>query len=595
MFVTKWSADGSQVLYATYLGGSHADAASAIAVDANGSAYVTGLTSSPDFPTTSGAYQTKLTSAQDIFVTKLSPDGSRLAYSTLLGGDLVEHQCCQPTGSAGIGVDSTGNAVITGFTEGSYPVTPNAFQSPPVAGCYLSATPSAPTSGDAFVTRLAAAGTSLVYSTLLGGSCVTNGTNVTVDAKGNAWVTGWTQSPDFPVTTGALQSKFGGGIYDGFLARFSSSGGLDYATYIGGPQDDALNAIAFDSSGNIYLTGKSGGLSQPASADAFQPQVSTSCVIFSIGPGVYYPQGNALVLKLDPAAHSIQRLTYLGAPLCLSGSSIAVDSSGATWIAGTLDPAGSAPQTVSPFEIGIGQGFVSKVSADFTQLLFSTYFDPVAGLALDSSGLAFLAGKGSLNSATGTQAAYVARIDPTPPADISLDAVLSAAPQASPSSFPGIAPGEVIRILGKKMGPATATPGVIQSGVLTSNVAGVEVTFDGAAAPLLWVSGQEIDLVAPFDLAGKSAATIQVQYNGAKSNPVQVAVTGTVLQVLGVYNADFTVNSASNPAKAGSVMSLYLAGAGQSNPPSRDGQINASTAGSPSHADPNRWFDNADS
>ena len=217
---------------------------------------------------------------------------------------------------------------------------------------------------------------------------------------------------------------------------------------------------------------------------------------------MYYPQGNAVVLKLDSAARSIQRLTYLGAPLCLSGSSIAVDSPGATWIAGTLDPAGSAPQTVSPFEIRIGQGFVSKFSADFTQLLFSTYFDPVAGPALDSSGLAYVAGKGSLNSATGTQAAYVARIDSTPPTDISLDSVLDAAPHASASSFPGIAPGEVIRILGKKMGPAAATPGVIQSGVLTSNVAGVEVTFDGAAVPLLWVSGQEIDLVAPFDLAG---------------------------------------------------------------------------------------------
>src|SRR6202030_4398669 len=120
--------------------------------------------------------------------------------------------------------------------------------------------------------------------------------------------------------------------------------------------------------GNIFLTGESGGLSQPASQGAFQPHASASCQVIFIGPSFLTPQGNALVLKLDPAAHLIQRLTYLGAPLCLLPASIAVDASGEPWIAGRLDPNGGAPQTVSPFEIGIGQGFISKFSADFTQL-----------------------------------------------------------------------------------------------------------------------------------------------------------------------------------------------------------------------------------
>jgi uncharacterized protein (TIGR03437 family) len=150
----------------------------------------------------------------------------------------------------------------------------------------------------------------------------------------------------------------------------------------------------------------------------------------------------------------------------------------------------------------------------------------------------------------------------------------------------------VIRILGKQMGPAAATPGVINSGVLASNVAGVQVTFDGAAVPLLSVSAQEIDLVAPFGLATKSATTIQVQYHGAQSNPVQVAVTGLVLQILGVFNADFSANSASNPAKAGSVMSLYLAGAGQGNPPSQDGQVNGGPLAAPGMPIQLEWFNN---
>jgi uncharacterized protein (TIGR03437 family) len=568
VFVTKWSADGSQILYSTYLGGSGYDQATGIAVDGSGSAYLTGTTTSPDFPTTSGAFRTKLTSSQDVFVAKLSPQGSQLVYSTLLGS--------QSSRSASIAVDHTGDAIITGSALGTFPVTANAFQSQPVPGCTIaSAYPILiPGSGDAFVTKLAPGGNALVYSTLLGGTCYTVGAYVTLDANGNVWVAGNTTSTDFPVTSDTLQPKLGGGYYDGFLASFNPSGALNYATFIGGPGFDTVNAIAFDQSGSMYLTGQTGGLSQPASASAFQPQVSASCVQFSMGPAVFAPQVNAFVLKLDPKAHSVQGLTYLGAPGCLSGSSIAVDSTGEPWIAGNLDYAQpSEPQTAIPFQIAIGAGFVSKFSADFKQLLFSTYFDSVAGIALDSSGLAYVAGTGAYNTA-GTEPAYIAKIDPSAPA-ISLNAVLSAAPSITYYSSAAIAPGEVLRILGSQMGPATSTPGIIASGVLATNVAGVEVTFDGVAVPLLWVSAQEIDLVAPFELATKSTTTIQVQYNGAQSNPVQVGVVPTSLQILGVFNGDFTPNSASHPAEPGSIMILYFAGAGQTSPPSQDGQVNA--------------------
>ena len=577
VFVTKWNVDGSQILYSTYLGGSGGDTANGIAVDENGSAYVTGATLSADFPTTSGAFQTKLNGAPNVFAAKLSPDGSQLDYSTLLGSG----------SAAGIAVDVTGNAVITGLTRGNYPVTANAFQTAAGAGCATSEF----NAGNAFVTRIAADGKSLVYSTLLGGSCpivnipevapASYGTNLALDTSGNAWVTGATLSTDFPVTSDALQPKFGGGIYDGFLARFNSSGGLEYATYLGGPSYDALTAIAFDASGNIYLAGESAGLSQPASPGAFQPQANANCPVFNPGPSFPGPTGNAAVLKLDPKAHSIQGLTYLGAPLCLQPSSIAVDSAGEPWIAGGFQYYPSAPQTVNPLELGIGDGFISKFSADFTQLLFSTYFDFVEGLALDSSGLAFVAGMAAQNTA-GTQPVYIAKIDSAPPA-ISLNSIVSYVPQsdAYPPGFSGIAAGEVIRILGSKMGPATVTPGVINSGVLATRVAGVQVTFDGVAVPLLSVSAQEIDLVAPFELASKSATTVQVVNNSVQSNAVQVAVTGALPQILGVFNEDFTPNASSNPAKAGSIMNIYVAGVGQTNPPSQDGQVNAAPLAAP--------------
>jgi uncharacterized protein (TIGR03437 family) len=577
-FVTKWSPDGSRLLYSTTLGGSGTDSATGLAVDGAGSVYVTGMTNSQDFPVTGNAFQKTPAGApgsRNAFVSKLSPDGSQLVYSTLLGGGSEV--------TSRIAVDRAGQAVIAGGTNSAtFPVSAGAFQSAPVAGCSIQS-PFVELSGTAFVSKLAADGGSLVFSTLLGGSCATRAQAVAIDGNGNAWVGGRTDSPDFPVTQDAWQRNLGGDVYDGFLVRFDPGGALAYATYVGGPRYDTVTGVTFDQKGNVYLTGTSGGLSQPASPGAFQPQVSIACVIISIGPSVYQAVGSGFVLKLDPAAHTTLGLTYLGSPLCLFPSDIAVDASGAPWIAGPTSIYGSAPQTASPLQIG-GSGFVSKFSADFTQLLFSTYFDAVSGIALDSAGLAYVAGVGQVDSATGKGQAYVAKIDPTPPA-ISLDAVQNAINPASPSSAQGIGPGELLRILGKNMGPAKATPGIINGGVLATTVAGVEVTFDGVAVPLLAVSATEIDLMAPFELAGKTATTVQVQYNGGKSNPVQVAVAGPIrfagvvsgipLQVLDVLNEDLTVNSASNPARAGSVMTLYVSGAGQTVPPSQDGQVNS--------------------
>ncbi len=560
-FVMKLSVDGSQVFYATYLGGSGADQTTGIAVDGNGSAYVTGNTTSPDFPTTQGAFQTK-PSGQDIFVTKLSPDGSKLVYSTVFGS-LKAY-------STGVAVDSGGDAVVVGSGSSNFPVTPGAFQTTAAVGtCNNSQWASSP--GSAFVARMASSGSTLVYSTLLGKTCSSYTAAVALDLSGNAWIAGQTTSLNFPVTSDALQSTFGGDV-DGFVASFSPSGSLRYSTYLGGSGPDFLNAIAFDGSGNIYVTGQTAGLSQPASPGAVQSQVKADCFVGQF-PGQTDESGNAAVVKLDPKAHSILRLTYLGAPFCLSPTTIAVDSSGEPWIAGPLNPAGSAPQTANPLRIGPNQGFISKFSADFTQLLFSTYFDAVWGLALDSSGSAYVAANISATYAT-PPLAYIAKIDPTSEA-ISLDSIVSPDPSVNPSVDYGVAAGEVIHLVGKNMGPATPTRGIVNSGVLVTNVAGVQVTFDGVAVPLLAVSDQEIDLVAPFELAGKSTTTIQVHYNGAESNAVQVGVNTALLQVLGVYNDDFTPNSAANPAKAGSIMSLYVSGGGQTNPPSQDGQVNA--------------------
>jgi hypothetical protein len=234
-FVSKLNATGSAFLYSTYLGGNSNDGAGAIALDASGNAYVTGNTYSTNFPTTVNPSQASLSGESDAFVTKLNSAGSALLYSSYLGGSAYE-DCF------GIAVDGGGNAYVTGSTfSGDFPVA-SPFQ------------PSLNGTRDAFLTKLNAAGTALVYSTFLGGSAPEAVGSVAVDGSGHAHVTGYTESGNFP-TVSPLQAISGGGR-DVFLVKFNPAGsGLLYATYIGGSGDDSGYGVALDSTGNAYVTG----------------------------------------------------------------------------------------------------------------------------------------------------------------------------------------------------------------------------------------------------------------------------------------------------------------------------------------------------
>ncbi|MBI4464852.1 MAG: SBBP repeat-containing protein [Acidobacteria bacterium] len=310
-FVTKLDSSGSSLVYSTYLGGDADDRGYDIAVDSAGNAYVTGGTDSTNFPTAS-PLQSTLAGSSDAFVTKLNPDGSALAYSTYLGGSSEEGLCfaCGEVAHGAIAVDSAGNAYVTGFTFSSNFPTANPFQPAHAGGSTdafvtkLSATGAAlvystylggsnerefglditvdadgqayiagqtfstdfPTanplqatlggSADAFITKLDAAGSSLLYSTYLGGSGFDNGFGVAVDGHGNAYVTGSTNSSDFP-TARPLQAAFGGGDRDAFLTKLNASGSpLVYSTYLGGNGRDFGDGIAVDHNGNAYVTGQ---------------------------------------------------------------------------------------------------------------------------------------------------------------------------------------------------------------------------------------------------------------------------------------------------------------------------------------------------
>ena len=221
-FVAKWSADGTQILYSTFLSGSSNDFPTGIAVDAQGNAYVSGYTYSNDFPVTPGAVQPTTSATISAFVSKINPDGSKLLYSTYLNGSNLD-------GANAIAVDNFGNAYVTGSTTSfDFPVTANAIQASLNEGCTLPPADGVFREylGDGFVAKIDTLAGALRYSTFLGGSCADEGIGIAVDSTGSAYVVGATTSPDFPISPGALNSNYGGGGNMGFLAKFTSEGSL---------------------------------------------------------------------------------------------------------------------------------------------------------------------------------------------------------------------------------------------------------------------------------------------------------------------------------------------------------------------------------
>jgi hypothetical protein len=239
--VTKLSSSGSSLIYSTYLGGGGWDFGGGIAVDGSGNAYVTGWTTSSDFPTLN-PYQT-YQGNEDVFVTKLSSSGNSLIYSTYLGGGSSD------AGNT-IAIDGSGNAYLTGTTYSSDFPTVNPYQTT-FQGVW-----------DVFVAKLSSSGNSLIYSTYLGGGSGEDGMGIAVDGSGNAYVTGETFSPDFP-TLNPCQAIFQG-VADVFVAKLSGSGNrLIYSTYLGGGGMDEGNGMALDGSGDVYVTGYTGSSNFP--------------------------------------------------------------------------------------------------------------------------------------------------------------------------------------------------------------------------------------------------------------------------------------------------------------------------------------------
>jgi len=300
-FVLKLNATGNQLLYSTYLGGTNYDLGTAIAVDTAGNAYVAGDTLSTNFPVL-GGFQAASGGGTDVFVSKLTSAGA-LSYSTYLGGSANDH-------AGGIAVDTAGAAYIAGGTSST---------NFPVAGAIQATNHGAQ---DAFIAKLSASGAALSYSTYLGGSgaiASEQANGIVVDASGNAYVAGVTNSLDFPVTAGVLQTQFKG-VSDAFAAKLNPTGSaLLYSTYLGGSDLDWGSAIGIDGSGNAYVAGYTSSGDFPQS-NPTQP-----------GFGGLY---DTFVSKLNATGNALGFSTWFGGGGSDIANAVAVDSSGNMYLGG---------------------------------------------------------------------------------------------------------------------------------------------------------------------------------------------------------------------------------------------------------------------
>jgi len=331
-FVAKVDENAGALLYSTYLGGSGMDWANGIDVDEDGHAYVTGETGSDDFPVSDGAYGRNHSGYSDVFVTKLSPDGSSMVYSTFISGNDFDVPY-------GIGIDREGNCWVAGTTQSTdFPVTEDAFQTIHSGGPNWMYS-------DAFVCRVGFDGTNLLYSTYIGSNGTDTIRDLTVDDDGNAYVTGESSST-FPTTEGAY--KRGGGV---FAVKFlASDNSIAYSTTIGGGSSEG---IALDASGNVYLCGSTGSASWPITEGAVQDDP--------------YDLFDGMVARLNTNGSQLVYSTVIGSHGTDRCRDIAVDGSGNAIVCGQTG-AGDFPITEGSYQSSYGgdinDGFVFKLETD---------------------------------------------------------------------------------------------------------------------------------------------------------------------------------------------------------------------------------------
>lgn len=358
------------ISYSTYLGGSADEFPIWSDIDSAGNFYVTGITFSPDFPTTPGVFQEGFARRADAFVTKLDPTGSSLVYSTYLGSKGFDL-------AIGLDVNSSGEVVVTGATSSpKFPTTPGAFDTKYNGG-----------REDAFVTKLDPTGSSLIFSTFLGGQGFDEGFIAFFDAAGNVYVEGDTGSKKFPTTEGSFQTTFAGGGSDGFVTKLNPTGSaLVYSTYVGGSDFDGAHDGWLDASANFYIDGLTASTDFPTTPGSFQPEHAGGL--------------DAFAAKVDPTGSTLVYATYIGGSGDEDVLDMTADAAGNAYVPG---PTTSTDFPTTPgafqttFQGGDGDGFVVKLDPSGSTAVYSTYlggtaFDLAGAIRVDEAGAAHVPG-----------------------------------------------------------------------------------------------------------------------------------------------------------------------------------------------------------
>jgi hypothetical protein len=301
IFILKLNQNGSNLIYSTYIGGNHIEHSRDITVDLAGNAFIVGQTSSSDFPTTLGAFDTTFNVSIDTFTLKLNQTGSSLIYSTYVGGDAQDW-------GAGIAIDSFGNAFVAGGTQsGNFPTTKNVYDI-------------IPNYTECFVFKLNQDGSDLIYSTFIGGSYYDQGLSITVDTNGTAFVTGITNSSDFPTTVGAYDTILNGHRII-FVVKLNWNGSkLIYSTFVDGNGFHQLSKIAHDLEGNVYVTGWTNSSNFPTTVDAYDPTFN----------GAF----DGFVFKLNNNGSKLIFSTYIGGSKIDQFLDLVVDTFGRVYLVG---------------------------------------------------------------------------------------------------------------------------------------------------------------------------------------------------------------------------------------------------------------------
>ncbi len=573
-FITRLNSTGSALLYSTYLGGSGdqyvGDWGTAIAVDSSGDAYVTGLAVSDNFPVTAGAFQTVNKSSSNgqanAFVAKFNSTGTALVYSTYLGGSATDE-------GNGIAVDGSGDAYVTGLaTSTNFPVTAGAFQVA-VNG----------SQGNAFVSKLNPAGTQLVYSTYLGGSgasglyfdglSVTDaGAAIAVDGSGYAYVTGFSTSAHFPVTTGAFQvlNNSAGGS-NAFVTKVNLDGtALVYSTYLGGSSPlvaneygnnagDLSNGIAVDASGDAYITGQAYSTNFPVTPGAFQTANKA-------GAGFT----NAFVVKLNPTGSALLYSTYLGgAGRTVDsvsygdvGNGIAVDGSGGAYVTGQAGSA-SFPITTGAYQqANQANGSTPDTNAFVAKLDLNAGTPPTVTVTPSSSSIT-TAEALTVTVYVGGPSGY-----PIPTGSVTLTGggyTSEATALTSGSTTIDVPAGSLAT--GTDPLTATYTPDSSSSSVYDSSTGtySVTVTTPAKTTPTVAVTPSASSITTA------QALTVTVAVNGGTGNPTP---TGSVTLASGSYSAQqalatgsatFSLAAGALPAGSDTLAATYTPGASSAN------------------------------